>query len=493
MPNVNISPLSAEDLIDESGSVDLSVATAQPRPMSKGAKLVPLPAALIALFIFAQMFDYHALHLATFTPDKLFFLVILLFFGNAALSGRLRSVPWSGTEVCMVMFATLCTASYCITNPDAGLENFKWLTTLFNLIVYPFALYFLVKKTRYRARKTIWLLRAMVCIGSYLAFTASFEHYGINALVFPKYIVDPHVGIQFGRARGPMVGSNPMGEWLVVVFLVTCLIMPFARVFTKILLYGLLLLVTMGIYFTLTRGAWISFAAAVLITAMLGGKSFGIQSRLIIVVVLVAFFVGAGSKFSFSGQTLFTRRLNTIDYRLSNNETTFNMGMANPLTGVGYGSFFSNWERYFGYKEKQLTVDLTDGNHNTFLGLFADMGVPGVALYVALFGFLFRESLRVRKALDPRAHLERSLALTSVCLLTISVIEAMSGDLRFNPTLNAVTFLFAGITASLKYAPLIQKKIKRTAASQKDIPWKEAPPELSEALPSAIPQKGLEW
>src|SRR5208283_3542636 len=327
MPNVNISPLSAEDLIDESGSVDLSVATAQPRPMSKGAKLVPLPAALIALFIFAQMFDYHALHLATFTPDKLFFLVILLFFGNAALSGRLRSVPWSGTEVCMVMFATLCTASYCITNPDAGLENFKWLTTLFNLIVYPFALYFLVKKTRYRARKTIWLLRAMVCIGSYLAFTASFEHYGINALVFPKYIVDPHVGIQFGRARGPMVGSNPMGEWLVVV---------------------------------------------VLITAMLGGKSFGIQSRLIIMVVLVAFFVGAGSKFSFSGQTLFTRRLNTIDYRLSNNETTFNMGMANPLTGVGYGSFFSNWERYFGYKEKQLTVDLTDGNHNTFLGLFAD-------------------------------------------------------------------------------------------------------------------------
>ncbi len=424
-----------------------------------------LPPVLIAAFLFAQMFDYHALKLATFTPDKLLFLLLLLLFANAALTGRLRSISWSGTEVCMVLFAILCTVSYCITNPDAGLENFKWLTTLFNLIVYPFGLYFFVKKTRYSAPKTIWLLKAMVCVGVYLAFTASFEHFGINALVFPRYIMDPHVGIQFGRARGPMVGSNPMGEQLVVVFLVTCLIMPLTRTLSRVLLHGLLLLVTMGIYFTLTRGAWISFAAVVLLTAILGGKSFGTQSRLIIAVILLAFFAGAGSKFSYGGETLFSRRQNTIDYRLSNNKTTFNMGLANPLTGVGYGSFNSNWVKYFGDKEKQLTNDLTDGNHNTFLGLFADLGVPGVALYAALFIYLFRESLRIRKTLGLEAQFEKGLALTSVCLLTVAMIEAMSGDLRFNPTLNAVTFLFAGITASMKGTSLIQKRVKRNVRS----------------------------
>src|SRR5208282_1000256 len=311
----------------------------------------------------------------------------------------------------------------------------------------------------------LFLLRVMVCVGVYLAFTASFEHFEIHALVFPRYIVDPHVGIQFGRARGPMVGSNPMGEQLVVVFLVTCLVMPFVRTLTKVFLHGLLLLVTMGIYFTLTRGAWLSFAAAVLITAIWGGK-FGIQSRFIILVILVAFFAGAGSKFSYSGETLFSRRQNTIDYRLSNNETTFRMGMANPLTGVGYGSFNSNWTKYFGDKEKQLTADLTDGNHNTFLGLFADLGLPGVALYVALFGYLFRDCLRIRKSLDPAAQFERNFALSAVCLLTIAMIEAISGDLRFNPTLNAVTFLFAGITASLQYTPLVQKRVKASAAKK---------------------------
>jgi O-antigen ligase len=408
-----------------------------------------LPAALMALFLFSQMFDYHALKLFTVTPDKILFFLLFLLFAYAALTDRLRSMSVSGTEVCMLLFAILCTASYVVTNPDAGRDHYKWLTTLFNLIVYPFGIYLFAKNTRYSTVKTVWLLRAIVCIGIYLAFTAIFEHFGINALVFPKYIVDPHVGIQFGRARGPMVGSNPMGEWLVVIYLAICLVMPFARKFAKGLLYVLMLLVTIGIYFTLTRGVWLSFAAVIILTSAMGGK-FGTQSRLIVILVLVAFFAGIGSKFSFGGETLFSRRQNTVDYRLSNNKTTFNMGMANFFTGVGYGNFSKMWINYFGSKEQELTQDLTDGNHNTYLGLFADLGFPGVALYVTLFGYLLKECFRVRRSLALGSYFERNLALASVCLVVVALWEGMSGDLRFDPTLNAVTFLFVGITTSMK-------------------------------------------
>jgi O-antigen ligase len=424
-----------------------------------------LPAALMALFLFSQLFDYHALGLSTVTPDKLLFVLLCLFFGYASATHRLRSIPWSGTEVCMLLFAVLCTLSYVVTNPDAGSQHYKWLTTLLNLIGYPFVVYLFAKKTRYSSSKTIWLLWAIVGIGGYLALTASFEHYGIDALVFPKYILDPHVGIQFGRARGPMLGSNPMGEWLVVVYLAACLVMPFARTFSKILLQGLILLAVVGVYFTLTRGAWISLAAVVLLIATLGGK-FGAQSRLIVIVVLVAFFAGIGSKFSFRGGTLFSKRQNTIDYRLSNNKTTFNMGMAHFLTGVGYGSFNSNWEKYFGSKEQELTHDLTDGNHNLYLGLFADLGFPGVTLYVTLFGFILNECIRIRRSLDPGAQFERNLALSAIGLVVVTLWEAMSGDLRFNPTLNTVTFLFVGITASMNHTSLIKRRVRRNAAHQ---------------------------
>src|SRR5271163_2421344 len=263
MTHPNISePSIADGLYESRSSEPAALAVEQPRPLAR-TKAMLLPAALMASFLFSQLFDYHALHLSTFTPDKLLFLVISGLFARGVLTGQLRSVTWSGTEVCMVLFAILCTVSYIFTNPDAGAEHYKWLTTLFNLIGFPFGVYLFAKKTRYNTAQTVWFLRAIVAIGVYLAFTASFEHFGINALIFPKYIVDPHVGIQFGRARGPMVGSNPMGEQLVVVFLVTCLVMPFVRTLTKVFLHGLLLLVTMGIYFTLTRGAWLSFAAAV--------------------------------------------------------------------------------------------------------------------------------------------------------------------------------------------------------------------------------------
>jgi O-antigen ligase len=459
MAHSNIFGPSAADVVDEGRSSTSSALPLEQRPRTKESKVRRLPAALMALFLFSQLFDYHALHLSTVTPDKLVFLILSVIFANAALTNRLRSIPWSGTEVCMLLFSILCTVSYVVTNPDAGGEHLKWLTTLFNLIVFPFGLYLFAKKTRYTEQKTIWLLRAIVCIGVYLAFTASFEHFGIDALVFPRYIVDPHVGIQFGRARGPMVGSNPMGEWLVLVYMATCLVMPFAKTFSKILLHGLILLVTMGVYFTLTRGAWLSFAYVVILTATLGGK-FGAQSRLIMVLVLVAFFAGVGSKFSFGGETLFSRRQNTIDYRLSNNKTTFNMGMENFVTGVGYGGFGANWEKYFGSEEKELTRDLTDGNHNTYLGLFADLGFPGVALYVTLFVFLLTECIRIRGSLGPDNAFERNVALSSIGLVIITLWEAMSGDLRFNPTLNGVTFLFLGITASMK--PLIKKRLRKT-------------------------------
>ena len=130
------------------------------------------------------------------------------------------------------------------------------------------------------------------------------------------------------------------------------------------------------------------------------------------------------------------------------------MGMANFMTGVGYGNFSKTWRKYFGNKEQELTKDLTDGNHNTYLGLFADLGFPGVALFVTLFGYLLRECLRVRKFLGAGFQFERDLALASVCLVVVALWEAMSGDLRFDPTLNAVTFLFVGITASINYRAL---------------------------------------
>jgi O-antigen ligase len=461
MARTHISEPFVADWHCETGSSATSADRAEQQPAAKRGKGFVIPAMLTALFLFLQMFDYHALGMSAITPDRIIFLILCVSFILALRKGLVR-ISKSRLEWCMLAFAILCIISYIVTNPDAGTGRYKWLATLFNLIVSPFGIYLIAKNSRYNFKNTLWLLKAIVCIGVYLAFTATFEHFHINSLVFPKYIVDPHVGIQFGRARGPMVGSNPMGEWLVLVYLATCLVMPYSRTFVKCLLYGLQMLVVVGVYFTLTRGVWVSFAIAAVLGATLGGK-FGTQSRIILLLVFAAFFSGVFSKFSFSGETLFSRRQNTIAYRLSNNKTTFNMGMANFLTGVGYGNFKSNWAKYFGNDARELTKDLTDGNHNTYLGLFADLGFPGVALYVTLFGFVLGECIRIRKLLNRGFQFERGVALSALAMVAITLWEGVSGDNRFNPTLNTITFLLVGITASMSSMALIARRSNPTA------------------------------
>src|SRR5947209_6291261 len=346
MAYIETSEQSVADWIRESRSNAEPTTKSGEKPVLSGVKGFTLPAIWMAWFLFLQMFDYHALGMSTVTPDRIIFFIMAGLFFVAVRKAQAHSIKLSGVEWCMLLFGMLCTVSYVIHNPDAGSDRFKWLITLFNLVICPFGIYIIAKNSRYDSGKVLSLLKAIVWIGVYLACTAIFEHYRIDALVFPRYIVDPHVGIQFGRARGPMVGSNPMGEWLVLVYLAICQVMIVLGKIWKLLLQGLTLLVLIGIYFTLTRGAWISFAIVAVLTAIFGGK-FGRQSRVIAIVVLIAFFVGVGSKFSFSGDTLFSRRQNTIDYLLSNNETTLKMGMDNFVTAVGYGKFASSWLNYF--------------------------------------------------------------------------------------------------------------------------------------------------
>jgi O-antigen ligase len=418
--------------------------------------MLALPAGLISALLLFQLFDYQVLELLQFlkvlftvTPDRLVFLLIASAFVWSFVNGRVRSCRVSVIEVCMLLLAVLCTLSWFTTRPDASLPRFKWLTTLFNFIFLPFGIYLVAKYTSYSRAKVTVVLRTIVAIGVYLSLTATFEHYDMSAFIWPKYIADPTVGIQWGRSRGPFPGSNPMGEWLIVVFLATCLLMPSVRTPWRIFLQALVPLTVAGIYFTDTRSVWLSFAAVLAIAIVRGGK-FGVQSRLVVLLLLVTFLVGVGSKFSLNESTLFTRRQNTVDYRISNYMTAINMGVANPATGVGYGNFAATWREYFGNEERQLTNDLTDGNHNTYLGLFAELGFPGLFLYVALLAGLARECITVRRHLGAKDDFERHFSLCALGVLTVAMIEAIFGDLRFDPTLNTLLFLFLGITASIR-------------------------------------------
>src|SRR5271170_313562 len=104
-PNISEPPVA--HAIYDGRSPEPAALPVEQRPALPRAKAMLLPAALMALFLFSQLFDYHALHLSTFTPDKVLFLILGGLFAQGVLTGRLRSMPWSGTEICMALFAIL--------------------------------------------------------------------------------------------------------------------------------------------------------------------------------------------------------------------------------------------------------------------------------------------------------------------------------------------------------------------------------------------------
>jgi hypothetical protein len=439
-----------------------------------------LPVKLIALILASQIFDYNSWDFPasklvfTVTPDRFFLVLLFLVVGARFLSGRFRLRSAGGGEVyIMGLFGALCTMSWIFTGLDFGTVRYRWLTTLFNLIYFPFGVYLIAKNTLYKRPSTISLLWAIVGIGTYLAITGVCEHFRVNWLVWPKYILDPTIGIQFGRVRGPFASSVAMGEWLIITFIGASLLLQFTSGVSGWYLRGLTGLAIIVIYFTNTREVWLSFAAVVVIGICFGS---GLRARLlsVVLIVLMAFLIGIGSKFSAGQKTLFSRRQETVNYRLANYQTDYKMGMNNFFFGVGYGNFKYEWRKYFGPEERQLVKDLTDGNHNTYLGLFAETGIFGLLLYVSLLLYLGGKCIASWWQLPAEADFEKNFAVTSLGLVAVMMIEAVFSDQRFDPILNVILFLCVGVAASMRISGEDGARLGRLAK----MPLKAGPPRL---------------
>ncbi|HEX4998807.1 MAG TPA: hypothetical protein VFY29_11305, partial [Terriglobia bacterium] len=165
---------------------------------------------LIAIWLILQCFDYTLLDPiftvnlgVSVTPDRFVFLLVLGSYVIASASFSTRAKRITGLELLMILFSVYCLVSWFISGADFVLTKSRWLSTLFTLCFQPFAAYFIASRLPYDRSHIRTLISVLAAIGVYLGLTGIFEHYSISPLVFPKYILDPSVGIQFERARGP--------------------------------------------------------------------------------------------------------------------------------------------------------------------------------------------------------------------------------------------------------------------------------------------------
>jgi O-antigen ligase len=332
--------------------------------------------------IVTNMFSGNASHLGfPVGPDRLLFfagVVLLLLDPEAMRAVRLR--PRLVHVLAVLMVAIAVWSAFMVHTLT---EQMGYYALLDRLIV-PFAFLCCAPIVfRTRDRRDL-LLKALVLVALYLGATAFFEMIGPKALVFPRYITDPSVGIHYGRARGPFVEAVADG-----LAMTQC---GFAAAFAVVQLRGrwrwvaglAAVLCGLGVLLTLTRSVWLG--------AIVGGVLVCIsirELRRFLPALVAAGVVGVFLAFALvpglSNHT--SDRLHDqlpVWDRQNTNAAAWRAASQHPLTGIGWMKFIQVGPEYV---QQAATYPITNVNievHNVFLSRAAELGFPAAGVFVGV-------------------------------------------------------------------------------------------------------------
>ena len=249
--------------------------------------------------------------------------------------------------------------------------------------ILPF-LTFLVAPVAFRTpRQRGVLLVSLVALGGYLSLTVLFESAHVDALVFPKYILNPNYGIHVGRGRGPFVDAVANGFGLFVCCVASVVALGiWTRRGPRLLAASVAILCVVGVLLSVERSVWIGAVLAAVVT-MLTTRGL---ARYFAPSALVAALAIAAALFMIPGLAARVdqryNQVGTIWDRENLAVAAVNMIKARPLTGFGWGKFQADSQEFFRQSQNFPLTATNAGVHNFALLYAAELGLPGLTLWV---------------------------------------------------------------------------------------------------------------
>ena len=201
-------------------------------------------------------------------PDRL-----LMLLGFAALALRDPSLgqrPYLRLTPTHAVLALAAAFALCSAVAAGTIGEVSALSQLFDRFgIVPFLLFAVGPLVFHGERQRRILLGTFLLLGAYLGLTALCQGLKLDALVFPKYILQLNPEIQAGRARGPFIDSAING---LALFYCTVMAAIAAATFSRPWLRGAALaiaaLCVVDLLFTQQRSVWIGALAASLCAAI---------------------------------------------------------------------------------------------------------------------------------------------------------------------------------------------------------------------------------
>lgn len=399
--------------------------------------------------------------LPDFSLARLFMMMMILIGALALVRGRkvLRSPYAPG--VLLLLHATYVLANMYVAGVESRFNT--WLASSFAPVVgFMFAKEFIEEDKQLR-----FIMLTFVAVSVYFWITCIGEKFEISAIVWPKEILDRDVGISwFGRSRGPFLQPGLTGQflgWFIMaqVFLLT----RRSSNALKFFLIANVVLCTIGLFLTYTRGPWL--ATVVGLAAMAALRP---QYRRILGAVLVAglLMVATNALRPRSDEFLGERMGNTstIENRLGFLAAATRMIHDEPLFGIGYFRYMDELPEYnrgtyipmYGFVPRGAGAGVPI--HDIYIGRAAEEGLVSIAVFVALMTVLFRHFWQRWRAATGSGWFDRDFLALYAGVMVSYFVNGMTLDYRYFDFVNVLPFFLSGIVVGY---PVVAGSADRTA------------------------------
>ncbi len=224
----------------------------------------------------------------------------------------------------------------------------------------------------------------------------------------------------FGHSRflGTVTDANLAGTYLTFSFFIVLIFIKLSKFkFTKILGYFTEIMVIVCILLTQSRGTWVGFAVGIVFFILYNFKKLYKYVLFLIPVLLIIFFGFENIDYETNNQisnSIETRIEEAISgegqfvIRSTLTLSALNMGLDNPIIGVGRGNFTLNSKPYVDkfYKGNDTSIYNEIRRvipHTTFIGMFAELGLAGFICFSSLFVILFLKIVNNRNYINMQA------------------------------------------------------------------------------------------
>ena len=315
-------------------------------------------------------------------------LIVLVVKGARWVSAR--RLVLRPLHVAMLCAATWAVASAIIAGTLTSHLGFYALLDRFGIV--PFAMFTLAPLIFGTTKQRNNLLIGLVAIGLYLGATGVFEGLHAWRLVFPSYVANPNLGIQFGRARGPFLESTGDGFCILCGMVAAAIaVRSWRSEWARLACYLTIVLGGGGLFFTLTRSVWIGGFLGIVVALLLSRQTRRILVPVLLVgtlAVVATLAVSPGIRSETIGRT---ESQSPVWDRENTDLAALKIISEYPLTGVGWENFINVSAQYM---RQQPDYPITGAGlevHNIFLSHAAELGIPGLLLWLLAFaGALWR-------------------------------------------------------------------------------------------------------